>query len=588
MSRGTAAPDAITLEVISNRLAEIVASMERSLFHSGYSTILRESFDGSAVITNASGDVVAGSGHPIHIGPFSYTVRAVLRQYGVEAMRSGDSYVATDPYVAGNLHVPDLVIVTPVIVEDELLGFCASLAHKTDLGGIQPGSVGFAAREILHEGLLLPCVKYWTGDGVVDDIDRILRANSRTPELVSGDTRAQVGCTKIGTQKLHELCEEYGRDTIAHAFERLQDLSEHSVRQALLAWPDGESEAEAWLDTDGVSVNQRVRVHVRLTKRRDTIEFDFSGMAGQVAGPINIRPQVTESISLLALLSALDPTIAINGGATRPVEFVNPEGRLTNPARPAPVNSHFWATVLIYNVAVLALAKYNPARAVGSAGAAHSASVFRYRAVPDGKHAVQFEPLMSSLGATAANDGVPYAMVVSHHTPNTAVEILETEYPVRVLKFEPIIDSGGPGQYRGGHGYRKEYQVLSDAEFNIRMAAYEAPAWGVFGGQSGSEHSIILNPGEDGGEPLTPIGTREVRAGDVIQVNLPGGGGYGNPERREPSRVLEDVRNGYVSSDAARDHYAVVVDASSGELDGPATAELRAHAKESTAVSGSR
>jgi len=206
--------DPITLEVINNRLREIVSTMERLLFHSGYSTILRESHDGSACLADRDGGVVMGSGLPIHLFPYFYIIRAILKEYPPDEMRDGDSYIITDPYLGGNLHVPDLGVVTPIFAGGELLGFAASIAHKPDVGGLVPGSSSANAREIYHDGLLLPPVRYWTRDGVVKEVDAILRRNSRMPDVVAGDVRAQVGCTKVGATKLQELCREYGTDSI--------------------------------------------------------------------------------------------------------------------------------------------------------------------------------------------------------------------------------------------------------------------------------------------------------------------------------------------------------------------------------------
>jgi len=185
--------DPITLEVINNRLREIVATMEHLLFHSGYSTILRESFDGSAGLCDREGHTVMASGAPYHLFPYYYSVRGVLRNYPLEEMRDGDSFILTDPYWGGNLHVPDLVIVTPVFVDGQVIGFCVSIAHKTDLGGLVPGPSGAGAREIFHDCLLLPGVRYWTRDGVGRGMWALAKRNSRRPGMVAGDVRGARG-----------------------------------------------------------------------------------------------------------------------------------------------------------------------------------------------------------------------------------------------------------------------------------------------------------------------------------------------------------------------------------------------------------
>lgn len=568
--------DPITLEVINNRLREIVSTMERLLFHSGYSTILRESHDGSACVTDTGGGVVMGSGLPIHLFPYFYIVRAILKEYPPEEMQDGDSYIITDPYLGGSLHVPDLAVVTPVFVEGTLLGFCASIAHKPDVGGIVPGSSSANSREIYHDGLLLPPVRYWTRDGVVKEVDAILRRNSRTPELVAGDVRAQVGCTKVGVTKLRDLCAEYGSDAIQESFRRLQGLSERRIRAALEQWPDGESEAEGRMDTDGADLHTPVLVRVKVVKKGDGITIDLSEMNDQVRGPINIRPQAAESGAFLALLGYLDPTIPINEGCRRVFALVNPEGKLTNPRFPAPVNNYFPTTHVLYSAVQKALAVFNPARAVGACGFGTGGNTLGYRQARAGKPAVQYEIFAVSMGGTPASDGTPFVMPMSHITPNTPVEILETEYPVRVTRFEPIADSAGAGRHRGGPGYRKEYELLSDAVFTLRMGGFRFGAWGVLGGKDPSLARCVLNPETERHEALPPLHTRELKAGEVIRIELPGGGGYGDPRQRDPAAVLEDVLNGYLSLETAEREYGVAIDPATRTVDAERTARLRA------------
>ncbi|HZU04608.1 MAG TPA: hydantoinase B/oxoprolinase family protein [Chloroflexota bacterium] len=566
--------DPITLEVINNRLREIVATMEHLLFHSGYSTILRESFDGSAGLCDREGHTVMASGAPYHLFPYYYSVRGVLRNYALEDMHEGDSFILTDPYWGGNLHVPDLVIVTPVFVDGQVIGFCVSIAHKTDLGGLVPGSSGAGAREIFHDGLLLPGVRYWTRDGVVREIEAIVKRNSRSPDTVAGDIRAQVGCTRVGAQRIRDLCAEYGTENILFAFAELQRLSEQRVRQGLAAWPDGEAEAEGWSDHDGVDLDRPIRLHVKVTKRGDEITFDYSQMHEQVKGPTNLRQTHAETAALLALLAYLDPTIPINDGARRPIHFINPEGRITNARWPAPVNSYFGLTVVVYSTVMKALAQFNPQRAVGTVGFGIGAIAVGYR--QGSRQPIQYEILSTSLGGTPEHDGTFPVMAMSHVTPNTPVEILETEYPVRVVRHEWIPDTAGAGRYRGGPGVRKEYEFLADALFTLRMGhQFNYSGWGVLGGKAPPTARAFLNRGTDRERALGPLETLELRPGDRVCIELPGGGGYGDPYEREPERVLEDVLNGYVSLEAARRDYGVVIDPQNFAIDREATARLR-------------
>lgn len=571
--------DVITLELLECRLSEAVATMERLLFHSGYSTVLRESYDGSAGICDRAGQAVVGSGFAIHIVPYLYSVQGVLERFPIASMRPGDSFIINDPYVGGSFHTPDIAVVTPVFAEPStVVGFTVSIAHKPDIGGIVPGTAGGQSRELYHEGLLLPAVRYWTADGPVEDVDAIIRQNSRQPLLTSGDLRAQVGCTMKGASMVGELATTFGVAELLEGFARLQQSSEQRLRLGIAGWPDGAGEGEVFLDSDGVDPDRPVRLHVQATKVGDEITFDFSQSAPQVRGPLNIRPQSAESAAVIALVGFVDPTIALNGGCRGPVNFVNPEGRLTNPVRPAPVNTYFRVMAMLYSAVAQALATFDPSRAVGSCGFGFGSGTLGYVHGRSGRAKVQYELLMPSLGGTPLGDGAFVVQPMSHITPNTPVEVLETEYPVVVERFEPIADSAGPGRHRGGPGYRKRYRVLDETVLNLRSNQFVHEGPGVFGGGPPARRAVLRNPGTSSEERLEDMRTVELAAGEVIEFQISGGAGYGDPKERTPQRVLADVLDGFVSREAAASIYGVAL--REGEagvcVDSDRTARLRA------------
>jgi N-methylhydantoinase B len=310
-------------------------------------------------------------------------------------------------------------------------------------------------------------------------------------------------------------------------------------------------------------------------KKGDHITFDLSGTHPQVRGPVNIRPQSVESAALMALVNFIDPTIPLNDGCLRVVDFVNPEGKLSNPRFPATVNNYYPTMLVLYSVIVKGLAKFNPKRAVGAIGFGAGSHSIGFHQSRDGKPSVQYELFVSSLGGTPEADGTPYVLGMSHITPTTPIEILETEYPVRVTRFEPIIDSGGPGRRRGGPGYRKEYQLLSDATYNLRMMGFRSKSWGVFRGKPPSVGRCTLNPGTPRERALSHLSTMELTAGDVIRAEFSGGGGCGDPLTREPALVRADVANGYVSLEKAASEFGVVLTPVTLDVDVVATERLR-------------
>jgi N-methylhydantoinase B len=554
-SRGTEL-DAITLELVGQRIAEIVAMMEVLLFHSGYSTILRESHDGSASILDRNGGVVVGSGLPVHLTSYSYSIQGLLSRHPWESMREGDSFLINDPYLGGVHHVPDTAIVTPVFWEGRPLGFCATIAHKSDVGGLVSGSSSAGAREVYHEGLLVPGSRYWTADGPVEDAVALVMRNSRTPELVAGDIRAQVGATRQGVERTHELVAQYGYDAIVEAMERLQQISEERVRDAIAELPDGESEAEAFLDSDGVDLNRTVRFHARVTKRGRELNVDFSGSDPQVAGPVNIRPQSSEIAALIALLGYLDPNIELNGGTQRAVTFVNPPGRVTNASFPAPCNNYTPSLHLLLSATQAALLAFEPERQSAPDGFGTGAITIGY-ALDGGRRAVQYELVGPSLGASNAYDGAFHAHPVGHNTPSAPIEIIETEFPVRLLACAPICDSGGAGRQRGGLGCVRTYELLAPAIFTLRVGGFRSGSWGVKGGGAGGLGRCIVDPGTAAERSLPALYTTELPAGTILQLEEAGGSGYGDPRTRDPQHVIEDVRNGYVSPQSATTIYGI-------------------------------
>jgi N-methylhydantoinase B len=548
--------DPVTTEVVASRLRETAATMEYALYHSGYSPILRESKDGTAGLTDPAGRVVIISGGlQYHFTAYQRAVEALLARYPAADLRPGESYVANDPYKVGSPHAPDFVAITPAFHDGMLIGFGVSLAHKSDIGGLVPGSSGAAAREIYHDGLLLPPVRFQTDAGIADSVEAIIANNSRVAEVVLGDLRAQVGCTRLGVGKLAGLCEEYGRDTVRAVMASLMDLTARRVTAELASWPDRSAEAEGFLDHDGAVKDKPVRIHVRATKTGAQLRLDFTGSAVQTTGPVNLVSATAEAASLLALLATCDPTIPVNFGLRAAVDFVLPEGTVVNARHPATVNLYFPTAHLVYNTVLSALGAINPARAVAPSGLGSGAVTIGYRRSRGGKPAVLYELLNTSLGGTSRNDGAAAVMAMNHFTPGAPVEIFESEYPLRVRAFEMVRDSAGAGRHRGGLGYARELEVLEDSVLTVRSSNHIFATHGHGGGLAPSPSRVILNPHRADREELSAIETRDLKAGDVIRFERSGGGGFGPPSERDGEAVREDVRNGYISVQAAAEIY---------------------------------
>jgi N-methylhydantoinase B len=550
--------DPVTTEVVASRLRETAATMEYALYHSGYSPILRESKDGTAGLTDAQGRVVLiGGGLQYHFTAYQQAVEAVLARYPAETLKPGESFVTNDPYWCGCPHAPDFVAITPAFHRGVLIGFGVSLAHKSDVGGLVPGSSGAAAREIYHDGILLPPVRFQTERGIEESIEAIIANNSRVAAVVLGDLRAQVGCTRIGVDRLAALCDEYGQDVVRDVMASLMRLTARRLAAELAAWPDGSAEAEGFLDHDGAAKDKPVRIRVRAVKRGERLTLDFTGTAAQTLGPVNLVRATAEAAALQAVLAVCDPTIPVNAGLRDAVDFVLLEGTVVNARHPATVNLYFPTAHLAYNMVLSALGELNPARAVAPSGLGSGAVTIGYRKSRSGKPAVLYELLNTSLGGTSRHDGAAIVMAMNHFTPGAPVEIFESEYPLRVRAFELICDSAGAGRYRGGVGYAREFEVLEDSVLTVRSSNHMFVAPGHSGGSSPKPSRVVLNPDRPEREELSAIETRHLKAGDVIRFERSGGAGFGPPSERAPEAVREDMRNGYVSAEAAATMYKV-------------------------------
>ena len=574
--------DAIDLEVVKASLSGIVQEMQNSLFRTGFSTIVRESQDASCALMNARGEVVAQ--HvvlPLHIGAFPACCGAVIKEFG-NSIGEGDAFVINHPYEGGSPHAPDMCVLSPVFVEGVLFGFCGSIAHKSDIGGPVPGSCSGQARETFNEGLHLPAVRYQRGGKPIGDIDRIIGANSRTPELVLGDIRGQLGADRLGERRLIELTGKYGKQKVLACFDRLFELSESKLRKTFAEWKDGHFEAERFVDDDGIDLEKPVRIHVVVEKKGDSIHFDFSGSADQTKGPANVRPPLVQAACAYCLISLIDPGTFVSQGLLRAFIITAREGSVLNPRFPAPVNTYNPTVHALVDGVYAALSNIVPDK-VRADGSGSRSIILGGRSGHTGKGYVQYEIIAGGAGARATKDGASGVTVNQSNAMIAPIEIIESEFATRLLRYELIENSGGAGRYRGGLGIRREYLNLEDARFSIRSMKHIIPPNGCAGGNTGRPGDIWINPENKDAKRLpTRYADYPLKAGDVFRLDTPGGGGYGDPLAREPERVLADIREGFISPDVAERDYGVVLKRERDEFTVDATATQTRRGKVTT------
>jgi N-methylhydantoinase B len=468
-----------------------------------------------------------------------------------------------------------MCVISPVFCEGALFGFCGSIAHKSDIGGPVPGSCSGQARETFNEGLHLPAVRYQRGFKPIGDIDRIIGANSRTPELVLGDIRGQLGADRLGERRLNELAAKYGKTKVLACFDRLFEISETKLRQTFAEWKDGRFEAERFVDDDGIDLEKPVRIHVVVEKKGDGIHFDFSGSADQTKGPANVRPPLVQAACAYCLISLIDPHTFVSQGLLRAFTITARDGSVLNPRFPAPVNTYNPTVHALVDAVYDALSNIVPDR-VRADGSGSRSIILGGRSTYTGKGYVQYEIIAGGAGARASKDGASGITVNQSNAMIAPVEIIESEFPTRLVRFELIEDSGGAGRFRGGLGIRREYLNLEDARFSIRSMKHVIPPNGCAGGGTGRGGDIWINPETAEAKRLpTLYADYPLRKGDIFRLDTPGGGGHGDPLARDPQRVLADVREDVVSPEAAEREYGVVLAQGGRDVDQAATQAKR-------------
>ena len=572
------AVDAILLEVVNQRLQSITDEMETVLCRSAFSSLIKEALDASAGLYDKHGDTLAqAAALPGHLGSLVPAVKRVLRSFPADTMSPGDVYCFNDPYDGGS-HLPDFTIVIPVFCDGEVVALSVTMAHHQDIGGSAPGSTPPNVTEIFAEGIRLPPIRLYIRGEQNRDVWEILKLNTRTPDFLLGDLGAQLAAGNIGKRRLEALFEEYGRETLLRAFADLLDYAERLTRLAIEAVPDGDYTFEDFVDNDGVELDRPIRIRATIQIRGSQFRVDFTGTGAQAKGPINSVPAATLSSVNYAVRSLAGPNVPNNQGVYRPVEIYAPPGTLLNPEAPAPVGCRTYTMKRTADVLQGALAKALPGR-IAAANSGQVAVMFvggRHR--DTNKSFVTFiaVPFPGGMGARPSKDGIDVVATDLNNEMNFPIEAAEMAYPIRFDYVHLWPDSGGPGRYRGGLGYTARAVWLGDrAVLSHRRDRHDFAPWGLQGGQSAPRCRTDLVRRDGRIEALPSKILTYLEPGDALEIYTTGGGGYGDPLGRDPAAVLEDVLDGRVSPEAARQTYGIVLDPAGRAVDAAATEALR-------------
>jgi N-methylhydantoinase B len=559
--------DPITASVIAGALDSIAVEMGHKLARMSYSSIIRESEDFGCVICDEQARQLCESSQstPLQSGPIPGYVRGINRRFAElgDEWKPGDVVIHNHAYY-GSSHEPDVGFCVPIFYRGELVGFSTTTAHHLDLGALSPGSCGIVdAGDAYAEGLQFNAIKIEEEGRRNEWIWRIIRDNVRAEHLVVGDMEAQVAAAKLGAERYCELLDRHGLDTVRAASEDLMDYSERMMRREIEQLPDGTYEAEGRLDGYPDHPDPAYRglvIKVAVTVEGSDIHVDLTGTSPQIDLPINMPFEGTVDIAIWVMLRSIlldeathDP-VPTNSGLFRPVAITAPEGCLANPTFPAPTIARFCGGNIVADALMRALAPLVPDRV--SAGVGNLKVTAFSGLLRDGRHWVYMDIMEGSYGGRSGKDGLDAVDTLYANTRNNPVEDIETHYPLRLTRYELVEDGAGAGRWRGGLGSIREFEFVEPTGYSVEGdgSVYAPP--GLFGGGEGTRGAVILNRGTDREVELpSKFPYRKSAAGERLCLIGPCGGGYGDPAERDPAEVREDVLDGYLGEDSAREVY---------------------------------
>jgi N-methylhydantoinase B len=542
--------DAIALEILWNRLLSVCNEQQVTLMRTAFSTIVRESQDLACGAFDTRGFMIAQSltGTPGHINAMATGVRHFLEAYPPAKLQPGDVLVTNDPWqTAGQIN--DLTVLTPAFSGNRIVGYFASTCHAPDFGG---RILSAEAHEVYEEGLRVPITKLFDAGEPNHELIKIIRANVRTPEETVGDLYAQASSNAVGVRSLLAFMREFGLDEIDPLADQIISRSERAMRDAIRAIPNGRYENDTWSD----GFEEPIHIQVAVTVADEDISIDFAGSSPQSVRGINVVMNYTHAYASFAIKAAVSPEVPHNEGSFRPVHVTAPRGSILNCTEPAAVASRHLIGHFLPGVIFGALAKAMPGRLM--AGGAEPVWITIWR----GESRDSADPFLFTLfqlggaGARATKDGLS-ATGFPSGVGGVPAEVVESLAPLILHRRELRADSGGAGKFRGGLGQRTQIGRLGDGSWSLAamIDRVKFPGEGLDGGKPGARGEFLV---DESARPQ-PKALVALSPKSRVQLNLPGGGGYGDPFERDPVAVLDDVVNGYVSPEAAARDYGVVI-----------------------------
>lgn len=564
--------DPITLEILWRRLLSIVDEADASVARTAFSSLLRDAHDYTCMFTDSRGqELVQGTFcTPGQAGAMALGVKKMINSIPLADYRPGDVFIVNDPWLLAG-HLNDVCVLSPIFFKDKPVAFTACVFHHSDIGG----RVASDNRQVYEEGLFIPPLKLYDAGVLNEPLLKMIRWNVRTPEEVTGDIRSQVAANHVCAQKIIEMLEDEGLDTLDELADEIIDRTEISMRQAISLIPDGVYPYEGIIE--GAGKRNDIAIKLTVNVSGSDIEIDFDGTSPQVDWGGNVVYNFTYAYVFMAVKSAFDPDIPINEGAIRPVKMTAPEGCVVNCKFPAAVAARMQIGHFMTEMVFKALAGATPDNIIAESGGTPAQTNIFYGKRHDGSPWLTMIIRGGGLGAGSRMDGHQCAIFPANGA-NTPVEIFESDTPLIVEERSLVCDSGGPGKQRGGLGRKMVIRVPADelapqppTSVAVQAGRFRYSPQGLFNAGAGAKAQFVIN--DEAGDPS---GLTLCQSGDTIQFHSAGGGGYGNPLERDPEAVAADVFNGYVSVERAKSDYGVVVDPGTFKPDLKETEKVRA------------
>jgi N-methylhydantoinase B len=567
--------DPITLEILWRRLISIVDEADSTVARTAFSSLLRDAHDYTCMFTDRKGRELAQGtfATPGQSGAMALGIKNLVHKLSLDHYKPGDVLITNDPWALAG-HLNDVCVMSPIFFKDKITAFTACVFHHSDIGG----RVSSDNHDVFEDGLFIPLVKLYDGGVLNEAVMEMIRWNVRTADEVTGDIRSQIAANHVCAEKICQMLEEYRMDGLDDLADEIIGRTEKSMREAIAEVPDGVYRAEGIVEQ--MEGKKDIEIKVSVEVKGSDILVDLAGSSPQVDWGGNVVYNFTYAYVFMAMKSMFDPDIPNNDGCARPIAMEAPEGSVVNCTFPVAVAARMQIGHFITEIIYRAMAQALPDRVIAASGGTPATMNVFYGKRQNGTpwHSVIIRG--GGMGASARNDGY-YIYIFPANGANTPVEIFESDTPLIVEKRELLQDSAGPGKMKGGLGRRvvfripdDEYAPLPPVNLGIQSGRFRYPPEGLFGGGASAKAQFVVN-----GHSGNPYGLTQLKPGDTVVMDAAGGGGYGAAKERDAEMVLEDVRNGYVSVDRAKDDYGVVIDPQTLELMRDETRVLRASPK---------